>query len=221
MIKLVILSILFYLLPLHGKAQGEFQFGILPSISLNKRLPKDWSAIFRVDSRQAIFREEFNYDYLLTDISLVFTNRITSNITLGGGYLMRIEDNELKNRFIQQVTFSQRFPTFRLSHRFVADQTFEQTDDPEFRFRYRLASEIPLQGESLDVREFYLRLNNEYLNSFQGGSYDLEIRAIALLGYVLSDNNSFEIGIDHRIDSFIHSQARNRTWLSINFLQSL
>lgn len=103
----------------------------------------------------------------------------------------------------------------------MTDQTFEKNENTEFRLRYRISSEIPLEGQSIDVNEFYLKINNEYLNSLQGVDYDLEVRGVVLLGYSVSALNDVEIGIDYRLDSFVSGNPRNRTWLSINFFHSL
>lgn len=202
-------------------AQSSFQYGIIPSINIIKKFPKNWSANFKAESRQSIYNQELKYDYLLTDFSLVVTKRIAPNTSVGGGYLLRAEDGEFEHRAIQQISFSKKYSGFRMAHRVMTDQTFAKNSKPELRLRYRISSEIPLEGQSLDVKEFYLKINNEYLNSWQGHEYDLEIRGVALLGYSVSSVNDLEIGIDYRLDSFIDGDPRNRIWLSINFFHSL
>lgn len=219
--KRILFFLLFIAISVFGNAQIANQYGILPSINLNMKFPKNWSGNVKVESRQSIYNQEFGFDYLLTDISFILTKRIATNTSAGMGYLMRVEDGEIKNRAIQQISLVKKYNNFRLAHRFMADQTFEQNDDMEFRLRYRLSSEIPLEGQSLDVNEFYLKVNNEYLNSFQGNVYDLEVRAVALIGYSLSPLNNFEIGADYRVDSFINANPRNRFWLCINFFQTI
>jgi hypothetical protein len=202
-------------------AQSSFQYGIIPSINIIKKFPKNWSANFKAESRQSLYTQELKYDYLLTDLALVVTKRIAANTTVGGGYLLRVEDGEFENRTIQQISFSKKYSGIRMAHRVMTDQTFAKNSKPELRLRYRISSEIPLEGQSLDVKEFYLKINNEYLNSWQGSDYDLEIRGVALLGYSVSTVNDLEIGIDYRLDSFIDGDPRNRIWLSINFFHSL
>ncbi len=202
-------------------AQSSYQYGIIPSINLIKKFPKNWSTNLKLESRQSIYNQEFNYDYLLTDVSLVVTKRIATNITLGGGYLLRAEDEGFENRAIQQISFGKKYTGFRMAHRLMTDQTFEKNSKPELRLRYRISSEIPLEGQTIDVKEFYLKINNEYLNSWQEDDYDMEIRWVALFGYSVSAINDLEIGIDYRLDSFINENLRNRIWLSINFFHSL
>lgn len=204
-----------------SNAQSSYQYGIIPSINLHKKIPGNWATNFKIESRQSIYKQVLKYDYLLTDVSLIVTKRIATNITVGGGYLLRAEDDKFKNRTIQQISFSKKYPGFRMAHRIMTDQTFEKNENTELRLRYRISSEIPLEGQSIDVKEFYLKINNEYLNSLQGVDYDLEVRGVVLLGYSVSALNDVEIGIDYRLDSFVSGNPRNRTWLSINFFHSL
>ncbi|MFZ6052050.1 DUF2490 domain-containing protein [Halocola ammonii] len=209
------------LLPFLAQSQSSDQAGILPSININKKLPKDWSVNFKTESRQSLFQEEFNYDYLLTDISLAGAKKIGINTTVAAGYLLRVTDSGIVNRTIQQLSSVKRYPAFRVAHRISTDQTFEENDDTEFRFRYRASAEIPLNGESLDPGEYFLKINNEYLNSFQGNDYDLEIRGVGLLGFAVSAKSKLECGLDYRLDSFLNSAPRHRYWLSLNFYQSI
>lgn len=201
-------------------AQGNYQYGAMPSLTLLKEFQGGWMANLKLESRQSIYNRELKYDYLLTDISIVFTKRVASNITFGGGYLLRAADDEFRNRTIQQVSIGRRYSGFRMSHRFLTDQTFLKNDETELRLRYRISAEIPLEGESPDINEFYLKCNNEILNSWQGNEYDIELRWVALLGYSISPESDFEVGIDYRSDSFISGNSRNRIWLSINLIYS-
>lgn len=77
-------------------AQSSVQYGIIPSINIIKKFPKNWSANFKAESRQSIYNQELKNDYLLTDLSLVVTKRIAANTTVGGGYLLRAKMVNLK-----------------------------------------------------------------------------------------------------------------------------
>ncbi len=209
------------LLPLFPMAQASHQMGLLPSVNLNKKLPKDWSMNFKAESRQSLYSESFDYEYLLTDVALLAAKKIGVNTSAAGGYLIRMDAEGVRHRAIQQISFVKRYAGFRLSHRVSADQTFGKDDAPEYRLRYRLSPEIPLQGLSLDPKEFFLKLSNEYLGSMQHDDLDLEIRLAAFIGYALSPKQKLELGLDYRLDSFIHGQARNRYWIGLNFYQSL
>lgn len=120
------------------------------------------------------------------------------------------------HRFVQQILFRKEYNTFLLSHRFRADQSFDKFDIPEYRLRYKISLELPLNG-----KRFYLKLNNEILNKFKSG-YDLELRMIPLIGYTLFEKPRLEFGLDYRVDSFIKKNyLSHRFWISINYFCAL
>jgi hypothetical protein len=204
-------------------AQSSFQAGLMPSINFNKGISEDWSLNFKIESRQ-LFKEgffrnenEFNYDYLLTDFTTITSKKIGLNNAISIGYTARFVDKDLGHRFIQQFTLTKRYTSLRLAHRFSTDQTFAKERSIQFRVRYRLTTELPLNGQSVDPKEFYIKINNEYLNVFQNKDYDLELRLVPLLGYNFNDNNKLECGLDYRLSSFLNADSRSSFWLSINW----
>lgn len=204
-------------------AQSTYQLGGLPSLNLNKKLRNDWSLNMKIESRQ-LFRRggingivDKNYKYVLTDFSIIAAKKIGLNSRIGGGYLIRVEEGGLSHRFIQQYIIVQKLSGFRLAHRFSTDQTFSESEKPEFRLRYRIASEIPLNGESVDPGEFYLKINNEYISSLQSLAYDLEIRLVPLIGYDITDRFKVETGLDYRVKSFISDNTKHNYWMNLNF----
>jgi hypothetical protein len=208
-------------------AQSTFQVGALPSLNFNKKLKNDWSLNGKIESRQRFQRGEINgavdskYEYVLTDFSFITAKKVGLNSRIGGGYLIRVEGPDLSHRFIQQFIMVQKLNGFRLAHRFLSDQTFSALEQPEFRLRYRITSELPLNGESVDPGEFYVKLNNEYVNSLQAGTYDLEIRLVPLLGYDLNDTLKIETGLDYRVNSFLNQATRHSYWMTLNLFIEL
>jgi hypothetical protein len=208
-------------------AQSTYQFGALPSLNLNKKLENAWSLNGKIESRQLIQSGQFKGEifnknkYVLTDFSLITAKKIGLNSRFTGGYLVRLEDGDVFHRFIQQYIVVQKFSGLRLAHRLSCDQTFSKIEAAEYRLRYRITAEIPLNGESVDPGEFYLKINNEYVNSLQLKEYDLEIRIVPLVGFDITDNFKVETGIDYRINSFITNNARNSYWMNLNFFIDL
>ncbi len=204
-------------------AQSTFQVGCLPSINFNYKLKNDWALNFKIESRQLLQRGTFNddsdknYEYVLTDYSFIAAKKVGLNSRLSGGYLFRFRGGNAIHRLIQQYTVTQKLPLLRLAHRVVADQTFSPREATEFRLRYRLAVELPLNGQSADPKEFYLKISNEYLNSIQNADYDLEIRFVPLLGYAITEKHKIEVGLDYRINSFLNQYARHSFWTSLNW----
>jgi hypothetical protein len=203
-------------------AQSTYQFGGLPSINLNNKLKKDWSLNSKIESRLLFQRGEIKGDvdekfkYVLTDFSLIAAKKVGLNSRIAGGYLLRLEDGDLFHRFIQQYISVQKFSGFRLAHRVLSDQTYSKSEKPEFRLRYRITSEIPLNGESVDPGEFYVKINNEYINSLQAKQYDLEIRLVPLIGYDFTESFKIETGLDYRVNSFISNNTRHSFWMVLN-----
>lgn len=204
------------------RAQSTYQLGGLPSFNINSKLKNDWSLNFKTESRQHIQSGDFHgetdrqYKYLLTDVSLIAAKKVGLNSRVAGGYLIRLEEGELYHRFILQYNIVQKLQGFRLAHRLLSDLTVSETEKSEIRVRYRISSEIPLNGISVDEGEFYVKINNEYVNSLQAGEYDLEIRLVPLLGYDISESFKIETGLDYRVSSFLDNKTRNRLWLSVN-----
>lgn len=204
-------------------SQSTYQFGILPSINLNKKLQKDWSLNFKTQSRQRIQNGDFRgnhtkeYEYLLTDFSILSAKKVGLNSRIAGGYLIRFRNEEIIHRTIQQYSIVKRKTGFRLAHRIAADQSFSSNQSPEFRFRYRLTPEIPLDGQTVDPKEFYIKTNLEFLNKFQSSDYELEFRLAPLFGYSFNDRNKLEFGLDYRFDSIFVTDPRHSFWTSINW----
>jgi len=161
---------------------------------------------------------------VLSDISMIASRKTGLNTNLGGGYLVRILENQVIHRTIQQFSIVSQYNRFRLAHRFSADQSFNLNPNEEFklkyvqyRLRYRIAAEFPLNGQSVDAREFYLKINNEYLYGWQNSGNDIEIRIVPIIGYNFVDKSKLELGLDYRLDSFLNATTRNSFWLSVNW----
>lgn len=208
-------------------AQSSFQLGALPSLNLNKKMKNDWSLNFKIESRLLFQSGEINgvvdknFNNVLTDFSLIGAKKIGLNSRIAGGYMIRFKEGNLYHRFIQQYVIVQKLSGFRLAHRFLSDQTFSESEEPEFRLRYRITSELPLNGESVNPQEFYLKINNEYINSLQEKTYDLEIRLVPLLGYEITEQFKIETGVDYRINSFLTDNTRHSYWMTLNFFIEL
>lgn len=204
-------------------AQDTYLLGTLPSLNLNKGINSNWSLNLKAESRLRFMQGEFggnassDLHFLLADFALTASRKTGLNNSLAGGYLIRLRGEQTFHRFIQQFTIVKRFETFRMAHRFSSDQTFNSDNPWELRLRYRITAEIPLDGQSVDPGEFYLKLNNEYLNSWQESEPDLEIRLVPLVGFVFKDSNKLEFGLDYRLSSFIDGSSRNSFWFNIGW----
>lgn len=211
-------------------AQSFYRMGAIPSVNINFGIPKNWALHFKTESRILFQGGQFGrepangFEYLLSDVSLIGSKKTGLNANLAAGYLIRVREGDAIHRTIQQFTIVRQYSSFRLAHRFAADQSFNFNPHEKFnwkynqyRLRYRIASEFPLNGQSVDAREFYLKINNEYLYKWQNSENDIEIRIVPLLGYNFADNSKFELGLDYRLDSFLNGATQNSFWLSMNW----
>lgn len=220
-IPLFLQSILFVLSSLSCFGQTETIAGFLPKINMVTKLSDKIKFVSSIESRQQFFDDmnsnSFDYDYVLTDITGIASITLKNQYKINTGYTLRIREDQLFHRFIQQVSLVQNLPNFRLAHRFGIDQTFSKDANFVFRSRYRAVIEKPLNGQKVDVHEFYLKLGNEYVWALTKENFDIEIRLIPQLGYELNKNNKIEFGLDYRLNDFLENQASNSFWLKFNW----
>lgn len=212
-----LLALLMVVLPSEHFGQGTSSFGYIPVVNLNKKLPKGWSFNTQLESRIKHGSYLFINQPLLYDLSGILAKKISLSSSLTAGYLMRLRQGELIHRFIQQINMVRPLTGITLAHRIASDLTLREAQAAEFRLRYRITGEIPLSGQTLDPREYYIKSSNEYLGSQQTEVFDLEVRAAVFLGYTFNLKNKFECGLDYRIDNFLQNAAVHKIWFGINF----
>jgi hypothetical protein len=218
---ILLVGILFINLP--GIAQD--QMGLIPQINADFKVGNDWKINSKLEGRQLFFQspapEDGNeWEYERTDLEFVATRSLDAVKAIGGGYLIRHTESKFVHRLIQQYSITHKLPASRLSHRFRLDQTFEKNESTSYRVRYRVSYEKPLNGLEIDPKEFYLKLNNEYLGSLQHAIGNLEIRALASIGYNLSDRNQIETGLDYRAEDLINTPITHKLFLNIGWYHS-
>jgi hypothetical protein len=224
--KHVYLSLFLLVLSREAFSQTRYESGLLPSLSLTKNINDTSRINLRVESRQSFFEKtenepsEWTHTNVLTDITAVYSYKVGYNNALAAGYMTRFRDGTMGHRTIQQFTMVRPIDGYRIAHRFSTDQTWMPKTDISLRMRYRLASDLPLQGTSLDPNEFYLKASVEYLTGLQSGILEHEVRAVPVVGYDFTDNNKVEIGIDYRhSDLFTHS-PKARYWFKIAWFRA-
>ena len=203
-----------------GCSQTTSSLGLLPTFNINKSISARVKINLKTESRigrssNLNEAEQNDIQWLLTDVALLSSLKLGAGQFLAAGYLIRFKENRFIHRLIQQVTWVNQYSSFRLAHRLVGDQTLDRSTT--FRLRYRIGAEIPFNGLSADAREFYLKMNNEYLNALEKGFYELEIRIIPVLGYSINDTNRIEWGLDYRWGDAFSNRASNQLWINLNW----
>jgi hypothetical protein len=207
-------------------SQGIYSAGVLPQINLNVPLIKDWRLNAKVESRQLFSKRQFDknfkttYRYDLTDIAFIASIKAGANSSLGMGYMIRFRDNAVTHRFIQQYSIVKKHDQFRFGHRISTDQTIRNNNSVQLRLRYRVGLERALNGTDVDPKEFYFKLNNEYIFSNEGNDRDFELRLIPAFGYAFNEYNKVECGIDYRVSEFMAGASRNQFWLYLGWFIS-
>lgn len=209
--------------PVLAQDKHVFFTGIFPEISLTKKLNDQNKLNFKIENQEVIFdnREQGSanpqFTHYRTDLMMFFDRSVRPGVSVAMGVFHRFQEEEDANRIIQQLAILQRLRYLRINHRFRTDQTFTKNDDFEFRFRYRISLEIPLQGAELDPGEFYLVVSEEPIFSTKGGQFEIENRTVAALGKLYSSREKLEWAIDYRTDGYIQEGFRTRLWAKISY----
>lgn len=225
--KAISIAFFFICYCMEAFAQSDYKGGVMFQLKPDFSFEKDWKLNTKLESRQLLFeglnKDPFNsvFRYDRTDLEMVLSKKASASTSLGGGYLIRLENKSFIHRFIQQLSIAQNALGLRLGHRFRTDQTFEKENSPRYRLRYRLSAEKALNGQSVDPGELYLVANNEYLQTIQDKKYSLEIRVLAALGFNFSDKNKLEAGLDYRIEKLFLESTTQLTWFNIAWYISL
>lgn len=209
------------------KSQHLYEAGLLPSININKDLPRDWNLNFELETRQGLnnggsdLESRWVHNNILTDFTLIAAKKVAPKMSLAGGYLYRIREGRIVQRSIQQWMIRSTYRGLRLTHRLATDQTFIPEESVAFRLRYRIATQFAVSGDQVDDGEWYFKLNHEYLWEYQDRDFDLEIRVVPAIGLRIDDANKLEFGLDYRVDSFIGgSNSDHEIWTMINYYYS-
>lgn len=139
------------------------------------------------------------------------------NKSFNFGYLLRLKNEETIHRTFQHFNIIQQQLTYKLAHRFAFEQFYQDGFSPTFRTRYRIGFQKALNGEQLDLKEFYIKIANEYLYNFN----DLEVRLTPFLGYQMTKKNRVELGLDYRLSQFINNRTKNNIWFRATWYISL
>jgi hypothetical protein len=179
--------------------------GLSPEIALSYKLNDKYSFNGKIESFHFFEpSDETNLwnDFVLDGVDFQFfaNRRINPFQSAALGYQYSYDPGGVgSNRLIQQYSFTTSPGSIRFSHRLRSDQTFHPEDPLRLRFRYRFAIQLPLQGEVIDPKEFYMVASDELIYSLQDSQNSYENRLVASLGYVLAnENHRIQAGFDYR-----------------------
>ncbi|ALI99572.1 DUF2490 domain-containing protein [Rufibacter tibetensis] len=159
-------------------------------------------------------------------VALVYNLSDRASIAAGYAYVHTYPygDNPAADDFPEQRTFQQlqlkdQQGIFGLQHRFRLEQRwvkFALADEYTYmnRARYQFRATLPLQGTSLEDKEFYLGVYDEVFLNFgpnvTNNIFD-QNRAYAAVGYRFHKDANVEVGYLHQ-----HVAQRNGIWFENN-----
>lgn len=215
--KLLIFFIFCYSLQI--TSQTKTTFGLLPKVVLSKKIKSTSKWVNSLEQRTFFYDQDFNISHSLVDFSTIYSTSISDSQSINFGYILRFRNSETIHRTFQHYNFIERYNALKLAHRIAFEQFYQPKKQTTFRARYRVSLEKPLNGERVDVKEFYLKLGNEYLYNFT--EKDLEIRLTPYLGYRVSKKDKVEFGIDYRMGSFLENATENNFWFRTTWYISI
>jgi hypothetical protein len=223
----LLLVISLVLLNRHATAQTVYG-GIMPEFGLTLPIKGNFSQTYKIENQHSLFRDGtsengFVYEYERTDLQFFLNYKFAGNWKATVGYQLRIEEQwNTLHRPIQQIATNTRIKNMRLAHRIRLDQTLERSESFIFRTRYRAALEIPLNGDKIDPKEFYVVISEEPIYSINSKlTNELENRFVVTLGHFFSNGNKLEMSLDHRTDRFFDDGVRQRIWLKIGWFVNI
>jgi hypothetical protein len=204
------LFIFMAVMTLPARSQQPFEFKIEPAVNISLKLSDRWSFTSQLKLNQLLGgnRQSGFEDPLIERLEA----QIFANYSLFGsqrvslGYLAGLDDPfkelpGLEHRLVQQYSFVWDGASLKLTFRLRAEQRFRESGF-EQRYRARIGTEIPLQGERLDQGEPYLVIQEELLACLQGGKFEMGNRFDAGIGWLLPGRQRLQFQIQRRFEDF-------------------
>lgn len=198
------ISFLILFVSLNGHSQNDTEVSHENVFAIRHSFSNSHNANFELSSRAFMYTEDETV-YRLQQLQLshfsTYKLDLKQSVALGLMYRNRdaFEDSSNEIRLTQQYNYKTISRTFRLGHRFRSEQRFYD-DFTAFRFRYRLAIDVPLQGLKLDVGETYLVVTNEGLfTTTKVRKPEIGYRISPSLGILVSKDLNIEFGLELRL----------------------
>ena len=184
--------------------------------ALNYKVGNNWSFNTSIVKRSVWLtvktngNEEFTGELSFLEINHFATYRINPAIKVSAGYKYRWRDpsegfREYEHRFTQQIAYTHFREIVRLVSRLRLEQRIRSESFAQ-RYRYRLSADLPLSGETLDAREFYLVGSTEML--FEAVDVDedtWETRISGSIGYQFNPDLKAELNLTYRLENITRS----------------
>jgi hypothetical protein len=226
--KLIFTSLM--ILGTNSFAQNLVFYGFLPAWNQTGRISKRVNYNLFTSTTIDAFRQKTNdIVYPASDFqlyiqpSLIFVQNASLNFSASYTFqrnnpFTKIGNNE--HRFWQQAVFAHSLKPGRMTHRIRFEERIIQNLALKkylfsTRVRYQIAFNLPLQGKTLDPKEFYLNMYNELYLSLTGPKNTTysENWTYAGVGYNTTKIGRIELGYLHQ--ELIRNLAQNIRYLNL------
>ncbi len=209
--KKITVFFFFILSIIHIYAQNLTYNGILPAISQTGRISNKMDYNFFASTTVDAFKSmQHNVNYPAKDFqlyiqpSIIYKFSPDVNVSVSYTYQRNnplTDDYSNEHRIWQQCIVAKSFSKVRMTNRFRFEERFIQnraTNDYPLstRLRYQMGFNMPLQGKTLDTKEFYMNAYNEFYFSLTGAknaTYS-ENWTYAGVGFTYSKSSRIELG---------------------------
>lgn len=191
--------------------QSNTKAGWLPKVNVSSKISSKIKWVHSIETKELIYDNDVTFQHNAIDVSSVFSVKTNLNNSLNLGYVVRLKQQKLIHKFIQQFNIIHSYNALKIGHRFGFEQYYTNNKKPNYKVRYRTALLRALNGDRIDIKEYYFKFNNELLWNFN--KKDLEIRVTPYLGYQLTQKNKIELGIDYRLNKFINNNNTENNFL--------
>lgn len=188
-----------------GEREAHWEIAVPVSYTVSER----WKMNTTVASRTGFYRQvqaDNTLDLFVNflEATQYATYRATHNVSLTGGYRYRsINPTEgsggREHRLMEQISVIHKRAPIRIASRLRMEQRW-QTDIFTHRVRYRFSMDRPLQGEKLDIGEFYGIVSNELVGEF-GKDVDTTLENRISVGFGNKWGKSSKLQVEAQIRS--------------------
>lgn len=194
--------------------------GILPEVSFSWKASESIGITAKLESTSEVFSKNINKDVIWlpehkrTDFHIYSSYKLNPywKTSVGYIYLFNPEDKGV-HQVSAQLSYKHEPGNIRLGHRIRSDYIFLKEQLPVYRFRYRISAEIPLNGESLDLGEYYLLLSTEPIFNKGDNMGELDARCLMKIGKIINFQHQVEGGIDYRMGDIFSNSTSFTTWV--------
>lgn len=212
--RLIILSLL--LVSVKSIAQEKSEVFWEGELAINYAISTNLTFNTSVGQRTVFTKNgDTNSSLIFMQINHFASYKLRPNVIVSAGYMFRKpkpfeNSSQYEHRSTQLISINHINEAIRLSSRLRVEQRFRE-DEFEHRYRYRLAADFPLSGQTLDTNEFYVAFGNEVLLSIIEKETILDNRINSALGYTFN-HFKVQLGLTYRIENI--GQTNNLWFVS-------